>query len=317
MATFTDVDTSEPASNFTAVITWGDGSTSTVTSANGISGSNGSFAIQASHTYAEEVSTATVLSVQITDSSGTATSGSSSTFTVADAPLTLTAVNAPTSAGIGVSTGTFTVATFTDANINAPITDFSAVIQWGDGTTSTITSANGLSSLGGSYVVKTSHTYVTAITTSIGVQILDVGGASASGSSPTFSVPIAPPPPPPSGGGGPSKGVNLIGVSDTYTLFSQIETVTLQVFDAFGNLLSSGQVTVTDGGQTQTVPVSNGTAVATFKFSLFAEQPGSHPIGVNNQGFNVTFAAPSTETAYFFQILIDLLLIESLSGGGS
>ncbi len=325
VATFTDVNTSEPASNFTALIQWGDGTTSVVTSANGLSGGNGLFVVQAAHTYAEEISTATVLSVQITDSSGATTSGQSAPFTVADAPLTLTAVNTPTSAGIGVSTGTFTVATFTDANTGAPITDFTAIVNWGDGTTSTITSSNGLIGSGGSYAVQTSHTYAKATTTSIGVQILDVGGSNVSGNSPTFSVPLTPPPPPPPpgppppSGGGSSAGplaVNLVSVTDSYTLFSQVETVSLQVFDAQGNLLSSGLVTVTDGGQTHTVAVTNGSATTTFTFSLLSEQPNSHAISVNNQGFHVSFTAPSSQLGYFFQIFFDLLLFESLTGGG-
>jgi hypothetical protein len=154
IATFTDVYVAEPASNFTVVVLWGDGTSSTITSTNGLSGGNGNFVVTGSHTYAEEVTTATVISVQVLDSSGTATSGTSNSFTVADAPLTLTQVNAPTEVIKGISTGTFTVAKFSDAYLQAPIGDYTAVISWGDGTTSTIDSTNGLTALGsGNYLI--------------------------------------------------------------------------------------------------------------------------------------------------------------------
>jgi hypothetical protein len=322
VATFTDVNTSEPATNFTALVQWGDGTTSTVTSANGLVGSGGSFTVLTSHTYADEVTTPTVISVQILDSSGASTSSSSPSFTVADALLTLTAVNAPTSAGVGTSTGLFTVADFTDANTGAPPSDFTAVITWGDGTTSTITSANGLSGFGGSYAVQTSHTYVTPLTTQIGVHVIDVGGSNVSGTSPTFSVPTSPPSPPspPSGGGSsaaPGSSINLINVSSSYTLFTQVETVSLQVLNPNGSPVASGVVTITDGGVSHTVSVVNGLASTTFTFSLFAEQPSAHGISANFGGINASFMAPSTETQYFFQIFFDLLLFEALTGGGS
>src|SRR5262249_36640678 len=145
VATFTDVYTAEGAGTFTAVVQWGDGTTSTITSANGLSGSGGNFVVQAAHTYADEVNGATVVSVQVLDSStGTAARGQSSTFTVADALVTVNNVFAPTEVVANVSTGTFTVATFTDGYTGSPVTDFTAVIDWGDGTTSTVTSATGI-----------------------------------------------------------------------------------------------------------------------------------------------------------------------------
>src|SRR5205807_930602 len=126
------------------------------------------------------------LSVQLFDTGGISTIGSSGLFTIADAPLTVTAVNSPRS-GLteGQSSGTFTVAAFSDAYAGAPLTDFTAVINWGDGSTSTVTSANGITGSAGNFVVQTAHIYTDAIAapTVVSVQILDVGGSSASGSS--------------------------------------------------------------------------------------------------------------------------------------
>ncbi len=50
VATFTDSNTSDAASDFTASIDWGDG----VTSDGSVSGSNGSFSVSGTHTYADE-----------------------------------------------------------------------------------------------------------------------------------------------------------------------------------------------------------------------------------------------------------------------
>ncbi len=103
-------------------------------------------------------------------------------FTVTDALLTLTSVNAPARATEAAGTGLYPVATFSDGNTGAPVTDFTAIIAWGDGTTSTITSTNGLIGSGGSFVVLAGHTYAEEITTAtvLSVQILDIGGASLS-----------------------------------------------------------------------------------------------------------------------------------------
>jgi hypothetical protein len=193
VATFTDSNTTETASNFTAVIGWGDGTTSTVTSASGISGSNGSFTVTASHTYAEEITTPTVVSVQILDADGANDSSISSSFTVADAALSNLTVNAPASPTEGTSTGTFTVATFTDANTAAPVSDFTAVIQWGDGGTDTLSGSSIVSEGGGTFAVLDSHTYTTAGTFSIAAAVTDVGGSSISGTSSSFTVATAAP----------------------------------------------------------------------------------------------------------------------------
>jgi hypothetical protein len=183
LATFRDANTAAPATDFTATIRWGDGSSSgTVVSTGG-----GSFAVLASHTFAEEG--AKTVAVQVLDAGGSSIRGSFKA-TVADAPLTLTAVHAPAGATEGAGTGAFTVATFTDGNAGAPLTDFTAVVSWGDGTTSTVTSGNGISGSGGSFVVQASHTYAEEIHTAtvLSVQILDVGGSSAGSVSSPLTV---------------------------------------------------------------------------------------------------------------------------------
>jgi hypothetical protein len=72
--------------------------------------------------------------------------------TVADATLTATGVPISISATKGVSVPV-TVATFTDADPNAAVGDFTAWITWGDGVTSTgtITEKNGVFSVAGTH----------------------------------------------------------------------------------------------------------------------------------------------------------------------
>jgi hypothetical protein len=509
VATFTDANASAPLTDFTAIIAWGDGTTTTVTSANGITGANGSFAVQSSHTY-EEIPSGTFVSVQVLDAGGSSVVGSSSLFTVADAPLTVTSVNAP-NATEGQNTGIFTVATFSDANSTAPVSDFTAIVHWGDGTTDVITSANGLTGGFGNFAVAAAHTYLEGGTATLSVQVLDVGGASASSQA---LVPVADAPlhvtavntpaagftegaealsftvatfndgntnapvsdftavvlwgdsttstltaadgsivslgggnfavlgghsykdegngslqvrvtdvdggtgsgstplsvadaplnlvsltPPAAfaqtdfrstlaifsdanvgastgdfsaqvnwgdgtttggsivslGGGsfaiqgehtysgpgtfglsisvqdrggstlsasgnalvGPTPTtITVTGISDHYSLFNQVETVTAQVNAASGLPVNRGTLSITDAGQTQVVQLVNGTATATFTFNIGHEVPNAHPIGLgfsDPSGIFVSSSAspmaPSTTQDYFFQLFEDLLLV--------
>jgi hypothetical protein len=181
VATFSDPDTSATASEYSATIDWGDGSTSAGT----ISGSGGNFTVSGTppHTYAEEGSFA--VKVTITDVDNTSnTATTSSTATVADAALT--AKGTTVSAVEGAST-TQTVATFTDADPAGTVSDYTATINWGDGSTSTGT----IAASGSGFKVSGTHTYAEEGTDAITVTIKDVGGATASATS-TAKVADAP-----------------------------------------------------------------------------------------------------------------------------
>jgi hypothetical protein len=193
VATFTDANSNATASDFTATITWGDGATSTGTVAVGTSGG---FTVSGTHTYAEEGTDN--ISVKIKDVGG-ATATASSTAKVADATLTPTppfqpgivlAVTITPTEGLSFNG---TVATFTDANPSATLSDFSATIDWGDMTTSTGTIAAGTS---GGFTVSGTHTYTEETpvvlgargvrvegTIPVNVTIKDVGGATTTASS--------------------------------------------------------------------------------------------------------------------------------------
>jgi len=150
VATFTDANLNAPASDFTAIITWGDGATSTGTiAANG----NGVFSVIGAHTYADEGSYA--LNVAIADKGGSMTTATSMA-TVADADvLTAQAATVVINPNSWLSTVT---ANFSDSDTSNVAGDFSATVNWWDGTKTigTLTDVNGALTVSGS------HTYATA-----------------------------------------------------------------------------------------------------------------------------------------------------------
>jgi len=136
VAHFTDADPNGVIDDYSATITWGDGNVSTATNANGgiVSDGNGGFNILGGNTYSEDG--AYTLSVDIADSGG-ATVPLSNTITVVDAPLTDLTLNSFTPLELNASdTFSTPLAHFIDTNPNPDITDFSAIISWGDGQTS-------------------------------------------------------------------------------------------------------------------------------------------------------------------------------------
>ena len=179
VAAFTDAAGSySDIQDLSATITWADGQTST--GAVAATGTPGSYTVTGSHTYAEEILSASNFTVAVKDSGGSSASKTISTATVADAGLTIASVTHPVSVE-GVNTGTVTVTTFTDAaGSYSDIQDLSATITWADGQTSTGTVV--ATSTPGSYTVTGSHTYAEEITTptNFTVAVKDTGGASAS-----------------------------------------------------------------------------------------------------------------------------------------
>jgi hypothetical protein len=169
VATFTDPAGAESVSAYSADIDWGDGTT-TSSGTISVDSSTGVFTVQGSHTYAEEGSyTITATVHHQTASPAMAMSNAA----VADASLT---------AGLSVSISATEatafngrVASFTDANSGAPASDFTANIDWGDGTSSTGTvSAN----TSGGFDVTGSHSYVEDGNFTVTSVIHDVGGSS-------------------------------------------------------------------------------------------------------------------------------------------
>ena len=184
VATFTDADGNADPSAYSATINWTDGTTSAGT----ISGS-GPFTVTGSHTYADDNNGCGSvfvcpggLQISISDTDGYAgrTSDGSGTYkprfgeflSIADALLTASGTTLPLSG----ASANGVVANFTDANPLATMSDFSATIDWGDGSTSAGTIGTGS---GNSFTVSGSHTYAQAGSYTATVTIQDQGGSTA------------------------------------------------------------------------------------------------------------------------------------------
>ena len=168
VAQFNDSTGNKPISSYTAVIDWGDGTTPSVGTITDLG--NGYYGVYGSHTYAT-YGTYT-LEVTVTGPGGGSNVGvATETVTVADAPLTATPLTFNTAVG---QTYTGPVGSFTSADPSAPISQYSASINWGDGAiTSGILTAG---SPAGSFVVSGTHSYLTYGTYSVVITVTSAGG---------------------------------------------------------------------------------------------------------------------------------------------
>jgi hypothetical protein len=175
-----DVVTGLSCQLMSATITWGDGTTSTGTA-------DGSTAIQGTHTYADEGTYGGSVSYSYvpTDVCSDGTQTASFQATVQDAPLSAIGVNLSGTAGQSLSG---VVAHFTDGNPAAGAGEFSAQINWGDGSSSAGTVTAGA---GGGFEVAGAHTYSTVGAYTTTSTIVDIGGAATTASS-NVHITVAP-----------------------------------------------------------------------------------------------------------------------------
>jgi hypothetical protein len=171
VASFTDPAGSEPLSEYTASINWADGTASTTGTVVDLGG--GHFQVTGTHTYTDERTYSIAVTLQHNSLPAVIASG---TAVIADAPLTASSSNLALSQGIPF---TGQVATFIDGNPFGNVSDFTATVSWGDGTSS----AGGVTQPGGTgttFVVSATHAYSVQGSKSVSVHIVDVGGQSAS-----------------------------------------------------------------------------------------------------------------------------------------
>jgi cyclophilin family peptidyl-prolyl cis-trans isomerase len=169
VATFTS-SVAIPASNYTATVTWGDGTTSTAAVEQ--PSTPGHYVVTSTKAYDRAGSYPISVKIAINNTSFTTTA--TATVKVTDAPLSAHFANpAPAAGTLGVSG---TIATFTDGNPNPVLTDLSATVAWGDGTTSPGTFAAGSN---GTYTVSASKTYAADGSYPVKVTIQSAGGSSA------------------------------------------------------------------------------------------------------------------------------------------
>ncbi len=128
VASFTDANPFPQIGSFSATIHWGDGTSSTsgMVAANGAGG----FDVRGTHVYAEEG--AMPVSVTIRDTGGSQATAVSMA-NISDPAVVATA--SAFTAAVGSPIGPLVVATFTDPGGPESLSDYQAVIDWGDGTT--------------------------------------------------------------------------------------------------------------------------------------------------------------------------------------
>lgn len=147
---FTDSELGTAVGDYTVTILWGDGTSSSPTK---IYVATRQFTVYGSHTY--QAAGEYKVTIVVADTVGMTASGFAWAGVV-DAPIAVTHLNHPTTEGTTWS-GTF--ATFTDANSFLTAGDFTAEIDWGDGTTSSgIVVGDG----NGSYDITSAHLYAAA-----------------------------------------------------------------------------------------------------------------------------------------------------------
>jgi RHS repeat-associated protein len=172
VATLSDIDGNTNSSAYAGTtINWGDGSSPTSATVSG----SGPFTIAGSHTYAE--AGAYTITVNASDTDGASATGLTA-ITLNDA--TLTPANRTLTGTTGVPLNGVTVAGFTDANTMAPVTDFTALVNWGDNSPVTAAAVSGS---GGSFTVAAGHLYGSAATYHPVVTISDVDSQSVTATS--------------------------------------------------------------------------------------------------------------------------------------
>lgn len=167
VASFTDKNPAGQASEFTAVIDWGNGQSSPgVVSADPLGG----FVVTGSTNYAVG---AFPISVTIL-SKGGSKAATKNTATIADAPLTGAALAVETTE---VTPKVLNVATVADTYVGGKVSDLIALINWGDGTTS---AGQIITTPAGVWVVQASKSYGQSGNYTIQTTVTSLGGSTVS-----------------------------------------------------------------------------------------------------------------------------------------
>jgi hypothetical protein len=143
VANFFDPTSSQPVSDYTATINWGDG---TVTPGTIVADGGNFYTVQGSHTYINPGSY--VLTVTVQNTAFALTGVSSTTVAVADAALTGSAQLLNSTAGDFVTNALVGIFTDTDSTTR-PASNYTATIVWNEGNGLSSTSVGTITAMGG------------------------------------------------------------------------------------------------------------------------------------------------------------------------
>lgn len=200
VATFTDPNPgAHPVGEYSATIDWGDGTPATAGQI--LEDANGVFHVSGSHTYAEDG--APIITIMVSSTGGSSGGASTNPLTVIDAPLAGTAAPIAATEGAAIPLTTL-LATFTDTDPFAAAADYSATVNWGDGSpveAATITAPAGPglpfnvsqgAGLGHTYKEEGEHTVTVTINDAGGAKTVTVGSAHVADAALTFAlIPVA------------------------------------------------------------------------------------------------------------------------------
>jgi hypothetical protein len=192
LATFIDGNPAAQASDFTATVNLGGAVVGTPTAAVQLvstSSAGSLWQVVGSAAYAEK-GTYTV-TVSVNDTEGGRFTTAKTTVNVADAPLTDTTPVTTFSATSGTSTGNVVLATFTDANPSAGVSDFTETVNWGGpvaGTPTALIQLVSRSTTASTWQVVGSATFSSGGTFAVTVTIQDTDGSSVTTANTTASV---------------------------------------------------------------------------------------------------------------------------------
>ena len=215
--------------------------------------------------------------------------GADQSFTTeSNAPLGVTGKSVSGTAGVKLSA---TVATFTDADPNGVASDYTASINWGDGSSSTAGTVS--AAAGGGFEVKGSHTYAAAGQYTITVTIDDVGGAKATA---TSSADIVGPPA--------VSNVNVLSVTETtakvgFTIDPDGADTTYTIeygpTTSYGQKTAPADIDATPGPQSLTQTLTGLEPGKTYHFHVLATNSAG-PGGVSSADQPFTTVQPSPPT---------------------
>jgi hypothetical protein len=236
LVSFTDSNPGAIAGQFTAVVTWGDGTSGAGT----ISISGAGFVVTGTHTYNYASPGEPGASVVITDHLTGLTATASPTIVVAPVPLTITPKNFAVTPGTAFSG---TVATFTDTNPLNSAGFYTATINWGDGTpttTGTIIGSN-------PFTVSGSHTYQAAALANQGTAIVTITITDPNGQTATAVARAVDPPVASSDPTAPGPGASSAPAASTVSLTMLPGNLIVSPNGSFHGIVA----TFADGGPTE------------------------------------------------------------------